>query len=574
MSRRDLTWLVAGALALAAQAAAAAGALAPQLWWVGADGVHRALQGPGATSPAPVVAPAPASDAAFAVNDVRQRVPLGSTWKLFAYAWLQTHGAHEPAYVCTAARPAVDDEYCCEPGSQVGRDAALAQSCGPYFAPQRLHVDAAEWRRFWHERHAPEWVGTPAAFEPGTEVDVVSLLAALEAIPAPARQAARDALLPLSLKLDGVLPAIGAGPRFKTWSWTVDGERAGGAAGWLADGTPFWFGAPGTSRTALRAHAGWIAGTWTAAGLRDVAAEPAAVAVEPCVSVTLFNRYPIAAVTRTDGTPAQAGTITGPHRVAFASGRELAIDASPGLQLRTGAGATRLEGRWTLEDYVARVVDREGDATQPAAARALAVAARSYLVQNAADQEGCRRIADDSRTQRASPNPPSRAARDAAAFTRGLVLDGPAVRYHRDQSAEGQMSWQGAVEAARAGASFDAILHTAYPQSRLVAFDADAGCVPLPEARDWLLAQQRRWRETLRREPGYEALPDTLLVCRLGMGVPHSDQRLLQIHVREWFSQDGRVTLLHEYLHLAFRHHPRGQDDDFVERLARHLVES
>ena len=567
-----LPWLAAGALALATQAATAAGALAPQLWWVAPDGVHRALEEAGTA--APVVAPVPASDAIAATGALRQRVPLGSTWKLFAYAWLQTHGAREPAYVCTSARPAVDDEYCCEPGGQVGRDAALAQSCGPYFGAQRLHVDAAEWRRFWRERHAPEWVGTPAAFDPGTEVDVVSLLAALQAIPEPARQAERAALLPLSIKLDGMVPALGAGPRFKTWSWTVDGERAGGAAGWLADGTPFWFGAPGTSRTALRAHAGWMAGTLAAAGLRDAGPEAASVAVEPCVSVALFNRYPIAAVTRADGTPAQAGTITGPHRVAFASGRTLAIDASPGLQLLAGGGALRLEGRWTLEDYVARVVEREGDPTQPAAARALAVAARSYLVQNAADQEGCRRIADDSRTQRASPNPPSRAARDAAAFTRGLVLDGPSVRYHRDQAADGQMSWQAAVDASRAGATFDAILRSAYPQSRLVAFDAGAGCTALPEARDWLLARQRRWRDTLRREAGFEPLPDTLQVCRLGMGVPHSDQRLLQIHVREWFTQDGRVTLLHEYLHLAFRHHPRGQDDAFVELLARQLVES
>ena len=572
MSPARLPWLAAGALALATHAAMAAGAFAPQLWWVGADGVHRASRGAGGDAGAPVVAPVPASDAV--AGEPGQRVPLGSTWKLFAYAWLQTRGAHEPAYACTTARPAVDDEYCCEPGGRIGRDAALAQSCGPYFSPQRLHVEPAEWRRFWHERHAPEWVGTMAAFDPGTEVDVVSLLAALEDIPAPARQAARDALLPLSLRLDGVVPALGAGPRFKTWSWTVDGERAGGAAGWLADGTPFWFGAPGTSRTALRAQASWIGATWAAAGLRDAAPEPSAVAAEPCVAVALFNRYPIARVARADGQPAQAGTVTGPHRVVFANGHELAIDASPGLQLRGGAGALRLEGRWTLEDYVARVVDREGDATQVAAARALAVAARSYLVQNARDDEGCRRIADDSRTQRASPNAPSRAARDAAAFTRGLVLDGPPVRYHRDQAADGQMSWQGAVDAARAGASFDAILRTAYPQSRLAAFDADAGCEPLPEARDWLLAQQRRWRDALRREPGYEPLPETLQVCRLGMGVPHSDQRLLRIHVREWFSQDGRVTLLHEYLHLAFRHHPRGQDDDFVERLARHLVES
>ena len=564
MTRHATSWLVAAALGLAAPACAAAGALAPQLWWAGTDGVHRAVQG----------TPLPASGAALADGDAHQRVPLGSTWKLFAYAWLQTHGAHEPAYACTAARPAADDEYCCEPGGHIGRDAALAQSCGPYFAAQRLHVDPAEWRRFWHGRHAPDWVGTPAAFDPGTEVEVASLLAALADIPAPARQAARDALLPLSLRLDGLVPALGAGPRFKTWSWTMDGQRAGGAAGWLADGTPFWFGAPGTSRTALRAHAAWIGAIWANAGLRDVAPEPAWVAAEPCVAVALFNRYPIASVLRVDGQPANAGDITGPHRVVFAAGNQLAIDASPGLQLRGGGGVLRLEGRWSLEDYVARVVDREGDATQVAAARALAVAARSYLLQNAGDGEGCRRIADDSHAQRASPNPPSRAARDAAAFTRGIVLDGPPVRYHSSQAADGQMSWRGAVDAAQSGASFDAILRDAYPQSRLAAFDADAGCAPLPEARDWLLAQQRRWRDALRREPGYEPLPETLQVCRLGMGVPHSDQRLLQIHVREWVSQDGRVTLLHEYLHLAFRHHPRGQDDDFVERLARHLVES
>ncbi len=573
MNFRHLPWLVGGVVALAATTATA-GAPAPQLWWVGADGVHRALESSPDGTPAALVAPVPAADALAASGDAHQRVPLGSTWKLFAYAWLQTHGAHEPAYVCTAARPAADDEYCCEPGAQIGRDAALAQSCGPYFSARRLHVDPIEWRRFWRERRAPEWVGTPAAFDPATEVDVVSLLAALADIPLPARQAARGALLPLTLKLDGVVPAIGAGPRFKTWSWTLDGQHAGGAAGWLADGTPFWFGAPGTSRTALRAHAAWIGRTWAAAGLRDVAPELVADAAEPCVAVALFNRYRIASVVGTDGRPALAGTISGAYRVTFTNGNVLPIDASPGLQLLAGAGALRLEGRWSMEDYVARVVDREGDATQVAAARALAIAARSYLVQNATEEDGCRRIADDSHAQRASPNAPSRAARDAAAFTRGVVLDGPSVRYHGTQASAGQMSWRDAVASSRAGAPFDAILHTAYPQSRLVALDADADCVPLPEARDWLLARQRRWREALGREAGFEPLPEALQVCRLAMGVPHSDQRLLQIRVREWFTQDGRVTLVHEYLHLAFRHHPRGQDDDFVERLARHLVES
>jgi hypothetical protein len=31
--------------------------------------------------------------------------------------------------------------------------------------------------------------------------------------------------------------------------------------------------------------------------------------------------------------------------------------------------------------------------------------------------------------------------------------------------------------------------------------------------------------------------------------------------------------LVHEYLHLAFRHHARGADEAFVERLAQRLVD-
>jgi uncharacterized protein YfaQ (DUF2300 family) len=551
--------------------------LAAQLWWAAPDGVHRAVERGGEAA---IVAPTPASDATPSDGrPMNVRVPLGSVWKLFAYAYLQSRGAHEPAYRCEVRHPATDDEYCCDPGGTVERDAALARSCGPYFSPTRLHIDAGDWENFWGARHAPAWLASPAAFEPGTEVDVASLLAALRDVPAPARQAARHALLPLALRIDGVVPALGSGPRFKTWSWTVHGERAGGAAGWLADGTPFWFGAPGTSRSALAAHAAWIAQTFKAAGLRDSAAEPVALASQPCVAVTLFSRYPVEAVEGADGRPAQPGTITGPHRITFANAHVLAIDASPELQLLAGSTADRahgftLEARWPMEDYVARVVDREGDTTQEAAARALAVAARSYLLQNATLEQGCRRIADDSRTQRVSPNPPTRAARAAAAFTAELVLEGAPVHYHRDQAGPGQMSWQAAVASARAGAGFEAILAQSYPSTRLSAFDVAAECTPLPEARDWLLAAQRRWRETLRREAGFEPLPEDVQVCRLEYGTAHSDQRLLQIRVRDWFSQDGRVTLVHEYLHLAFRNHPNGRSEDFVERLARQLVES
>ena len=58
------------------------------------------------------------------------------------------------------------------------------------------------------------------------------------------------------------------------------------------------------------------------------------------------------------------------------------------------------------------------------------------------------------------------------------------------------------------------------------------------------------------------------------MGTPHSDQRRLEIRVREWLSREGRVTLIHEYLHLAFRDHPRGRDEAYIEQLAQRLADS
>jgi uncharacterized protein YfaQ (DUF2300 family) len=223
---------------------------------------------------------------------------------------------------------------------------------------------------------------------------------------------------------------------------------------------------------------------------------------------------------------------------------------------------------------VARVVDREGSPAEPQAARALAVAARSYVLQNAAEGEGCRSIADSSQTQRVSPNPPSAGARAAAAYTDGLVLTGAAVRYHSTQAAPGVMAWADAVADAKAGATFDSILRKAYPGASFADALAVSDCIALPQAQLWLMQRQPRWRAQLRQQPGYEPLDESLRVCQLQVGTPHSDQRQLVIHIREWASREGRVTLIHEYLHLAFRHHPSGRDEALIERLAQRLADS
>ncbi len=530
-------------------------AAAPQLAWQAGDRIE--------------AVPAAAADA---------RTPLGSVWKLFVYGYLVADGAQEPPYRCQAAQRRSDEEYCCNPGESVDRDTALARSCGPYFAPQRLQITPEAWRGFWRSQGAesPAWLLDLPALQPGTSVDVASLLAALRLVPAPARQAAREALLPNTLRDAGVLAALGSGPRFKTWSWIgAAGLRIGGAAGWLADGSPFWFGASGTSRTALSAQAGWIAAAWQPA--RRLEAQPDAVALQaqPCVDVTLFARCPIRRLQRADGRAVAAGPLAPvAYRVEFTSGQALPLRGSPALRLAQAEGVPRIEARLPLEDYVARVLDREGDARETEAARALAVAARSWLLQNTAEQGGCRRVADDSRAQRVSPNPPSAAAQAAAAFTAGLVLQGAPVRYHLDQPAPGVMGWQQAVAMSRHGEGFDAILRRAYPGAVLGGIQAATDCVPLAEAAAWLQQRQARWRERLQREAGYEAPGAALQVCQLQQGVPHADQRRLRIHLREWASREGRVTLIHEYLHLAFRHHPRGQDEAFVEGLAQALADT
>lgn len=583
MTRKLLHWAAVGAVALAWPVFAAPPVASPppspsppRLVWQTDQGVvaiERTAQG---------------SAASIALPGALQ-APLGSVWKLFVYSYLSVNGTQEPAYRCASAQRQTDDEYCCDPGASIERDQALAQSCGPYFAPARLGLTAADWARFWRDNDAPSWLLRLDAMQPDTRVPVPELLAALRQVPAPARTAARQALQRVAVRDDAVLAALGGGPRFKTWSWREGSQPVGGAAGWLADGTPFWFGDAGTSRSALRAQARWIAEQWAAHGLTSPVSDAAAVSAQPCIAVDFFRRYPIRSVQRaTPGhtSPARAGPMRGRYRIAFQNGSELVIEAVPALMLGNGAGGTggangvdgadgpRIAARLPLEDYVARVVDREGDARETEAARALAIAARSYVLQNAVETKGCRQMADDSRTQRVSPNPPSAAARAAAAFTEGLVVSGQSVRYHGDRASAGVMSWQGAVAAGRDGQTFGAILRTAFPSGVLSPAQAGADCMPLPLAQEWLAERQQRWRRVLRAQAGYQPTDDTLRICQLAIGLPHSDQRRMVIRVREWQTHEGRVTLIHEYLHLAFRDHPHGQDELFIERLAQQLADS
>lgn len=499
------------------------------------------------------------------------KLPLGSLWKLLVFVYLAETERPAPAYLCLAkaGRDSGDeDQYCCDPGDTVERDSALANSCAPFFAPARLQIDAAAWRQFWQGRGGPAWLSDLQQIRPETQATPADILAALAAVPVKARRQAEQALLAVVLRGAGrpALADLGGRLRVKTFTWGHPQQGAGyfgGAAGWLADGSPLWFGGKGGSRAVF---ARW--GEVVAARLPALQPDSSE---DTCVVVDFFSKYPLRRVLRADGGDWPAGPLQGTAKLEFANGQSLQIESRGEMELTRGR-RLQLTARLGLTEYVARVIDREGDARQTEAARALGILARSYLLQEGQFAAGCYHIADASRTQRVAPRPASAAALAAAGFTRDLLLLGTPIRYHRDRGGEGRLNWQASVDAGRQGQRFPDLLAQAFPHGNLGAGQGVRECRRLQDAEAWLAGASRKWAPRLAGQAGYEK-PERFAVCRLEQGNPYADQNSGRIYVRHWTSRQDRITLAHEYLHLAFRYHPRGLDEDWVESTARRLID-
>jgi uncharacterized protein YfaQ (DUF2300 family) len=506
--------------------------------------------------------------------------PLGSVWKLFVYSYLVDRRLPSDDYHCGEDQPSLtaaerkrirDDEiYCCHAGERIDRERALVQSCGLYFEPQRLHLDAAAWHDYWRDRHAPGWLQSLSQMRSSTRVPVASLLDALRIVPEGARVQAGHTLISIVTlgRGEGTVADYGSVLRAKTWTMPDlrrPGASIGGAAGWLADGTPVWMSGAGSSNRVLAA---------AASRLRVLMQNVPVPDSDACVVVDYFDRYPIHRVLPAQGEEAaHDGPLDGRFRVAFTNGHWIDIESHGEMQLRDGASTPRLSARLGLNDYIARVVDREGDANEPAAAEALAVAARSYLVQQSPLDRGCWHIADASRTQRVAARPSSPAARRVAAWTDTLILTDVSVQYHRSSAGKGRMAWQDAVQLSRQGLSFDAILARSWPGATLTSLMSPLGgdCQPIGLAQDWLQQQAPLWQRQLQNQPGYET-PAAPAVCQLREGRPYADARRNRLYISSLASEEDRIALTHEYLHLAFAHHPRGQDEGFIEQQARRLL--
>ncbi|MED7669370.1 DUF2300 domain-containing protein [Pseudomonas moraviensis subsp. stanleyae] len=485
--------------------------------------------------------------------------PLGSLWKLFVYAWLVDTGAREPAYECRGQSK--EEVYCCSAGGKIERDQALVKSCGLYFEPARLGIAATDWRAYWQARQAPTWLLDLPAVQPATRVSVAELLSVLALLPA--QDQTRRVLLDVVLSAaDGnIVGELGGRLRVKTWSWLGEQDaqsRQGGFAGWSADGAPIWAGGRGTSQMVLRHYGQALASVLPTAWPVDAGR---------CVEVGLFSKYPLSKVLSGDRV-ATSGPMRGDYRVEFANGNALDIHSDGELFLLNDKLVARLD----REEYVARVLEREARPEPAEAAKALAVAIRTYLLQNATRNGDCLSIDDSSNRQRVAPRPASAESRNIAAWTADLVLAGSTVTYHSEQPGPDKLAWQQAVEQANAGQRYDAILLHAYPRASLSRWDNPvASCEALPAAQDWLQKQRRGWRPKLESETGYNEV-STFAVCKLAFGRPFVDRERQRIYVRGVLTLQDRLDLTHEYLHLAFEAHPNGQDETYIEGLARHLL--
>lgn len=495
--------------------------------------------------------------------------PLGSVWKLFVYSYLVARQIDAPDYQCRGQNR--DEVYCCEPGGQIGREEALQRSCGLYFAPQRLRIQASDWRTFWQRTGAADWLLDLGDMHEARSVPVTSLLQALERIPEAAQREASQTLIGVLTRPNakGLIADYGGLVRAKTWTLPDPqhtGMHVGGAAGWFANGQAFWLGGQGAGIEVLRQ---------ARAGLAPYLAQLKPPDDADCVVVRFFDRYPLRTVQRLPAHERVAdGPLHGDFLARFAKGTKLSFSAKGELVVSHENGIPVVRGRLGLNDYVARVIEREGSAEPLAAAQALAVAARTYVAQQAERRAGCYQIRDSSATQRVSPRPPARAARQIADWSSDLVLRGATVRYHADKSAPGILSWQQARQQAEQGMRFDAILAQAFPAAALggIAARGQSDCIAAPQARRWLAAQLPRWRKALQAEAGYSE-PETLpAVCLTGAERPFADTERHRLHVRGWRNQQDHLALAHEYLHLAFEGHPRAQDEATVERLARRLI--
>ena len=503
-----------------------------------------------------------------------QMTPLGSVWKLFVYFYLTENQIRPPSYICKGDNK--EELFCCRPKGHIDLDAALTKSCGLYFSPERLEISKDTWRSFWTDRIklSYPWLTALDQLAPATQVPVEELLQALAQLKSYASSFEKINNTLAQVTIDGTASGsvreLGSTLRVKTFTWDNSGPNdkfVGGFAGWTGDSSALWAQGHGTSRQVLTRWSKQIAAlteTHSPSTSRD------------CVDVSFFDRYPVRSIQDlATGREIKEGTLTGRFRISFANGQSVDIESLGELHAhQDSAIRLRITGRFSLAEYGARVLDREVSPTPLEAGRAFSILIRTYLYQNGRSENGCYAIKDSTHLQRVSPSTPSDAALKIATWSDRLILKGiPIIRYHSDTGTTNKLSWKQAAGLAANGSRFDEILRTTYPASQLAMMDDrdHAPCKPQPNADAYLQHHRRTWSRALAQVQGFQE-PDRIKICRSMSDQPYTDRESNTIYLRFSGEIDDQLTIAHEFLHIAFKYHPSGSNEGFVEKHARDLV--
>jgi uncharacterized protein YfaQ (DUF2300 family) len=498
--------------------------------------------------------------------------PIGSLWKLLVYAYIKEEGLTHSPYTCNGQLN--DETFCCEKGESINEDEALAKSCGLYFSPYRLKITKKKWQKFWKTKKINhDWLSNINSLKPEKVVSVEDLLNVLERVKEfpKAKNYLNEALINVILKGTAKKSSsqLGAFSRIKTFTWdnpNRKNEFVGGFAGWLVDGKLLWAMGKGRSSEFLERVSPALNKHWM---------KTSSPRSNQCVSVRYFHDYTIKTIKdlSTDRT-AESGILNGTYSISFNSGRVIRLNSNDDLVLKREKDKWIIDGQMPLNYYIARVLDREVSSKYQSAAEAFSIVIRSYLFERAKKIGHCFHVIDSSKFQRVSANIPSKNSLSISSKTSGLVLNNAGnIRYHLKKDGKNLISWLKAKGLDLLGKNSKEILKHFYPNSSIVykAQKYASSCGVIERANKWLSKNTLRWHKYLVSKSGYEK-PTSFKVCKLNSGAPFTNKKSNEIFVRGFDGFENQYSIAHEYLHLAFKYHPIGNNEREIDRIAKKLV--
>ena len=504
------------------------------------------------------------------------QTPLGSLWKLFLYIFLVENQITPEPYKCTGNDP--NEIFCCKPQKSIDIDKALIKSCGLFFDKVRSDILKSRhgaWRLFWEKELGLkyEWLTNLNELEPGKIVNVRDLLTSLLSTNKLSHATLRyREVLPevlISGTAKGVVRLLGSSLKVKTFTWDDPnriGKFVGGFAGWLNDGSAIWVLGKGKGSQVIN--------LW-AREINQIIFGRLNSFSSNCVRVKFFNRYPISKVLNLNTNQlSNEGPLEGDYKIIFKNGNSLKFNSTGGLHYKRSTDKTFIIGLFNINEYIARVLEREVSVDPEEAAKAFAILARTYLINRAQFKDKCFVIPDSSHYQRVSIHNPSESSLAVSNWTDGLILKNiDDIQYHSTTNSHNRISWTFAKKLAKDKLFFDEILKIGYPTGILSVMKSklSQSCKRLPLIENWLDSRSVHWGNRLKREVGYES-PDSVIVCELALGNPFSDLENNRIFVKSMRTRNDKITIAHEFLHISFKNHPLGNDEIFIERTAIKLI--